>query len=111
MNRLKILIIDDEPKIAETVRTYMEAGGYDAETAQTGAEALSLNRSYHPDLIILDLMLPDISGEQVCEIIRRDSSVPIIMLSAKSREDSVINGLKIGADDYIIAKFKNSSKD
>jgi DNA-binding response OmpR family regulator len=101
----KILVVDDEPKIADTVKAYLEADGYEVIVTYTGAQALEQNEKYVPDLIILDLMLPDIAGEKVCEIVRKDSMVPIIMLSAKSWDDSIINGLRIGADDYITKPF------
>jgi DNA-binding response OmpR family regulator len=105
VGRKKILIIDDEAKIVEMVKAYLEAEGYAVCTAENGVEALARNREYAPDLIILDLMLPDIAGEQVCALIRAESSVPIIMLTAKSWEESFINGLKIGADDYVTKPF------
>ncbi len=105
MSVKKILVVDDEASIVEIVKAYLESGGYAVCTAANGVEALTRNREYSPDLIILDLMLPDIAGEQVCELIRAESSVPIIMLTAKSWEDSFINGLKIGADDYVTKPF------
>ncbi|MDR0653755.1 MAG: response regulator transcription factor [Synergistaceae bacterium] len=105
MSRKKILIIDDEAKIVEMVKAYLEAEGYAVCTAENGVEALARNREYTPDLIILDLMLPDIAGEQVCALIRAEYTVPIIMLTAKSWEESFINGLKIGADDYVTKPF------
>ena len=105
MGAKKILIVDDEAKIVEMVKAYLEDGGYSVCTAANGVEALTRNREYAPDLIILDLMLPDIAGEQVCTLIRAESSVPIMMLTAKSWEESFINGLKIGADDYITKPF------
>jgi DNA-binding response OmpR family regulator len=101
----KILVVDDEAKILEMVKAYLEADGYAVRTAENGVEALARNREYAPDLIILDLMLPDIAGEQVCTLIRAESSVPVIMLTAKSWEESFINGLKIGADDYVTKPF------
>jgi DNA-binding response OmpR family regulator len=101
----KILVVDDEAKIVEMVKDYLEAAGYAVCTAENGVEALARNREYKPDLIILDLMLPDIAGEQVCTLVRSESSVPIIMLTAKSWEESFINGLKIGADDYVTKPF------
>lgn len=105
MSIKKILVVDDEASIIEIVKAYLEAKNYAVCTAANGVEALRRNREYMPDLIILDLMLPDIAGEQVCELIREESSVPIIMLTAKSWEDSFINGLKIGADDYVTKPF------
>jgi DNA-binding response OmpR family regulator len=101
----KILVVDDEPKILSTVKAYLENSAYAVYTASNGIEALTRNREHSPNLIILDLMLPDISGEQVCEIIRANSMVPIILLTAKSWEDSIVYGLKIGADDYVTKPF------
>lgn len=105
MSAKKILVVDDEAKIVEMVKAYLDAEGYAVCTAENGVEALARNREYAPDLIILDLMLPDIAGEQVCALIRAESSVPVIMLTAKSWEESFINGLKIGADDYVTKPF------
>jgi DNA-binding response OmpR family regulator len=101
----KILIVDDEPKIADTLKAYFEAGGYTAVSAANGVDALALHKDFQPDAVVLDLMLPDISGEQVCILLRAESDVPIIMLTAKSQEESFINGLEIGADDYITKPF------
>lgn len=106
MNRKKkILIVDDEPKIVEVVRSYMEHSGYEAYYAYDGRNALTMFQEIGPDLIILDLMLPDISGEDVCKIIRRESMVPIIMLTAKVEEEDILKGLDIGADDYLTKPF------
>ncbi len=101
----KILVVEDEVKIAEVIVSYLENSGYHAIVAGTGEEALALYSEHQPELIILDLMLPGISGEQVCETIRKTSDVPIIMLTAKSDEDTIIGGLKLGADDYIAKPF------
>lgn len=102
--RESILIVEDEKKIAEIVKAYLEKEKYHVEHAETGEEALGyLNESF--DLIILDLMLPDIQGEELCKIIRRNSDVPVIMLTAKSGEEDRIKGLGIGADDYVVKPF------
>lgn len=100
-----ILIVDDEVKIVEAVSAYLENSGYKTITAYDGEKALCLFQSRNPDLIILDLMLPKLSGEEVCKAIRRSSRVPIIMLTAKIEEDEKINGLNIGADDYVVKPF------
>jgi len=100
-----ILIVDDEVKIADAVSAYLENSGYKTIIANDGEKALSLFQSRNPDLIILDLMLPKLSGEEVCKEIRRNSRVPIIMLTAKIEEDERINGLNIGADDYVVKPF------
>ena len=103
-----ILIIDDEVKIIEVIKLYLENEGYTVIQATSGIEALKKQSEFNPDLLILDLMLPDISGENVCERIREESEVPIIMLTAKSSEDSILNGYSIGSDDYITKPFKVS---
>jgi len=99
-----ILVVEDEKKISEIVKAYLEKEGYRVSLAETGKAALkSLKES--PDLVILDLMLPDMQGEELCSIIREDSDVPVIMLTAKSGEEDRIKGLGIGADDYVIKPF------
>ncbi|ACQ52638.1 response regulator transcription factor [Clostridium botulinum] len=100
-----ILVIDDEVKIIEVIKLYLENEGYTVIQATSGIEALKKQSEFNPDLLILDLMLPDISGENVCERIRKESEVPIIMLTAKSSEDSILNGYSIGTDDYITKPF------
>lgn len=100
-----ILVVEDELKIAEVIVSYLENSGYKAVVAASGEEALEKVSKCHPILVILDLMLPGISGEQVCETIRMSSSVPIIMLTAKSDEEQIIKGLAIGADDYVTKPF------
>ena len=99
-----ILVVEDEKKISGIVKAYLEKEGYRVSLAETGKAALkSLKES--PDLVILDLMLPDMQGEELCSIIREDSDVPVIMLTAKSGEEDRIKGLGIGADDYVIKPF------
>lgn len=100
-----ILIVDDEPKIVKLARDYMEQGGYQVLTAEDGEDAVQKARSLHPDLIVLDLMLPEIDGLDVCRILRRESDVPIIMLTARSDEVDRLIGLEMGADDYITKPF------
>ncbi len=101
----KILVVDDEIKISEVVKSYLEHDGYKVFTAFNGKEAMDGYNAFNPDLIILDLMLPDISGEEICKRIRENSSVPIIMLTAKVSDDEVITGLDLGADDYVLKPF------
>ncbi|MGE5605459.1 MAG: response regulator [Bacteroidota bacterium] len=101
----KILIVDDEPKITEVVRSYLENSNYQVYEAGNGKEALELFDRVQPSLIILDLMLPDLSGEEICRILRRKSRVPIIMLTAKAEEENILTGLNIGADDYVTKPF------
>lgn len=100
-----ILVVDDEPKILEAVKAYLENSGYETVTAQDGDTALEYFQKYHPDLIILDLMLPRISGEEICKTIRKTSRVPIIMLTAKVDEEEKLYGFNIGADDYVTKPF------
>lgn len=100
-----ILVVDDEPKITRLARDYLEKNGYRVLTAADGQSALITARSEKPDLIILDLMLPQLDGREVCKILRRDSDVPIIMLTALAEEIDQVTGLEIGADDYITKPF------
>jgi two-component system, OmpR family, alkaline phosphatase synthesis response regulator PhoP len=101
----KILLVDDEPEILEICRDYLKASGYDVVTARDGAQGLSFARREKPDLIVLDLMMPEIDGLDVCRAIRRESNVPIIMLTARVEETDKLIGLEIGADDYITKPF------
>ncbi len=100
-----ILIVEDEPKIAEAVDAYLQKSGYKTLLAYDGRQALALFESGQPDLVILDLMLPFVSGEEICKAIREKSRIPIIMLTAKSSEDHKIEGLNMGADDYMTKPF------
>jgi DNA-binding response OmpR family regulator len=103
----KVLVIDDEAMIRKTVRLACEKEGYAVQEAENGAEALTKVDSFRPDIILLDLMLPDISGFDVCRDIRRaGTKVPILILSAKTEEIDVVVGLEIGADDYVIKPFR-----
>jgi len=105
-NNLKtILVIEDEKKIVEFIESYLISSNYKVYKAMTGHDALKLFNSEKIDLVLLDLILPDISGEQICKELRKKSKVPIIMLTAKTQEESIINGLNIGADDYITKPF------
>lgn len=101
----KILVIDDEPKIREVVKAYLVKAGFTVITTDNGLEAIRLTITEDPDLIILDLMLPGLSGEEVCQQIREFSQVPLIMLTAKSAEGDRISGLNLGADDYVSKPF------
>jgi DNA-binding response OmpR family regulator len=103
----KVLVIDDEAMIRKTVRLACEKEGYAVQEAENGTEALGKVDSFRPDIILLDLMLPDISGFDVCRDIRRSGTkVPILILSAKTEEIDVVVGLEIGADDYIVKPFR-----
>jgi DNA-binding response OmpR family regulator len=99
-----ILVVEDETKIAEIVKVYLERDGYGVTHADTGEKALSLLKNNY-DLMILDLMLPDFQGEEICNIVRENSDMPIIMLTAKSGEDDRVKGLGMGADDYVVKPF------
>lgn len=100
-----ILVVDDEIKIVEVISLYLKNEGYEVVFATNGREAIDKYKSNDIDLIILDLMLPDISGEDVCKEIREISDVPIVMLTAKTDESSVLNGYSLGSDDYITKPF------
>jgi len=104
----KILVADDEPDAVELVEFNLKTAGYEVLTAADGEEALKKARAVLPDLIVLDLMLPEIDGLEVCKILRRDpstSGIPIIMLTAKAAEIDRILGLELGADDYVTKPF------
>ena len=101
----KILVVDDELEIVKVVRAYLEQSGFRVITASDGEQALAVFRHEQPDLIVLDLNLPKLDGLDVCRAIRRDSNVPIIMLTARVEETDRLIGLEIGADDYITKPF------
>ena len=101
----KILVVDDEQNLVDSLQYSLRAEGYEVAIAKDGEEALAKARDLLPDLIILDLMIPIISGKDVCRIIRKESNVPILMLTAKDNEIDRIVGLEIGADDYITKPF------
>jgi DNA-binding response OmpR family regulator len=101
----RILIIDDERSVHDVARAYLEREGYEVLSAIGGRDGLALAQALQPRLVLLDLMLPDLSGEEVCGELRRDSDVAIVMLTAKSTEDDRIRGLDLGADDYLVKPF------
>lgn len=101
----KILVIEDEKEMARGLRDILEFEGYEVATAETGKEGLQLAARKEPGCIILDLMLPDISGYEVCEHIRQRSNVPILMLTAKAQEHDKVRGFTMGADDYLTKPF------
>lgn len=105
MSRKKILAVDDEVKILEIVKAYLEHEGYEVITAIDGKGAISRLSEEDFSLAVLDLMLPDMTGEEICRLIRKKSDMPIIMLTAKVDESSIINGLNIGSDDYVTKPF------
>jgi two-component system, OmpR family, alkaline phosphatase synthesis response regulator PhoP len=104
-NMTRILVVDDELNILELVKLYLVREGYHVETSSTGGEALAGINTYKPDCIILDLMLPDMDGFEVCRQIRKKSDVPIIMLTARREDVDKIVGLELGADDYVTKPF------
>ena len=101
----KILVVDDEKRIVEILKAYLERDGYQVIVAYDGQSALELARSNSPDLIILDLMLPEVSGWDVCRELRKESDVPVIMLTARDDTTDKIIGLELGADDYVTKPF------
>lgn len=105
LSNKKILIVDDEPKIVDLVRAYLEKDGYKALVAYDGKTALELARREKPALIVLDLMLPEVSGLDVCRQLRATSTVPIVMLTARDEESDKLIGLELGADDYVTKPF------
>ncbi len=100
-----ILVVDDEATLRETLVEALELEGFRAVAAADGREALEAFRSEHPDLVLLDLMLPELSGVEVCRILRAESSVPIVMLTARDSEVDKVVGLELGADDYVTKPF------
>ena len=104
----KILVVDDEPEAVELVEFNLKGAGYEVSTASDGAEALNKARRIQPNLVILDVMMPEIDGMEVCKLLRRDpvtSGIPIIMLTAKASEVDRVLGLELGADDYVVKPF------
>ena len=105
MANRRILIVEDEPRIAHWLKIHFERAGFSAEIAGDGRTGLALARSRRPHLVVLDLMLPRLDGMQVCRILRRESAVPIIMLTARETQADRIAGLDGGADDYVVKPF------
>ena len=101
----RILIIDDEPWVHEVLRAYLERDGFIVYGASDGRDGMQLAMTKRPDLVVLDLMLPDLSGEEICRRLRERSDLAILMLTAKSSEDQRIDGLQLGADDYLTKPF------
>jgi DNA-binding response OmpR family regulator len=101
----RVLVVDDDVKTVKLVKLYLNRDGYRVLTANNGNDALRLARENHPDLIVLDLMLPGMNGLDVCRILRQESDVPIIMLTALTTDDDRLTGLNLGADDYVSKPF------
>jgi DNA-binding response OmpR family regulator len=100
-----ILVIEDDQKTAELIRLYLEKDGYHVYMSYDGHQGLKIARAKHVDLIVLDLMLPSIDGLDICRILRSETNVPILMLTARSTEDDILLGLDLGADDYMTKPF------
>lgn len=105
MSGRKVLVVDDDVKTVELVKLYLNRDGYRVLTAYDGNDALQMTRDSRPDLIVLDLMLPGMNGLDVCRILRKESDVPIIMLTAMTTDDDRLTGLNLGADDYVTKPF------
>jgi two-component system alkaline phosphatase synthesis response regulator PhoP len=101
----KVLVVEDDPHAIKLLRLYLSRDGHEVITSGDGREGLRLVRETHPDLLVLDLMLPGLDGLQICRIIRRESDIPIIMLTARVEEDDRLAGLDLGADDYVTKPF------
>ena len=101
-----VLVVEDEPEIAELLEDYLRSSGYRTERAKDGQEALTLFRAARPDLVLLDIMLPKLNGTDVLKRVRLESTVPIIMLTARAEEMDKIVGLELGADDYVTKPFR-----
>jgi DNA-binding response OmpR family regulator len=100
-----ILVIEDDPKTGASLAMYLDHAGYKAAIARTGDEGLARARREKPDLVILDLMLPGVSGFEICQALRETSAIPIIMLTARATEEDTLRGLALGADDYVTKPF------
>lgn len=105
MNKTKILVVDDDTNIAELISLYLQKEGYETQEVYSGKQAVEVYETYKPDLILLDVMLPEMDGYDVCKAIRRTSKTPIIMLTAKCDVFDKVLGLELGADDYISKPF------
>ena len=105
MEKTRVLIVDDDPNINQLIKLYLEKEGYETETAERGDDALNLFKKNPPQIVLLDLMLPGMDGWQVCREIRKISTIPIIMLTAKDETFDKVLGLELGADDYITKPF------
>ncbi|MCD8511874.1 MAG: response regulator transcription factor [Bacillus sp. (in: Bacteria)] len=105
MSNVKVLIADDDPNVCEIIGLYLKENHYEVVEANNGKDAIELFDTHQPDIILLDIMMPDIDGYEVCKEIRKKSTVPIIMLTAKDEEFDKVLGLEIGADDYVTKPF------
>ncbi|MFC4736289.1 response regulator transcription factor [Bacillus daqingensis] len=102
---MHVLVIEDDPTMAEVMEAYLKREGHEVTCAANGQKGLDLFRSLHPDFLILDLMLPDLSGEAILTAVRKDFDTPVLILSAKSAEEERVQGMVLGADDYVVKPF------
>jgi DNA-binding response OmpR family regulator len=105
MTTRRVLVAEDDPRQAEVVRRYLVAAGYEATMVHDGETALRHAREHHPDLVVLDIMMPGLDGLTVCRKLRAESGVPILVLTARSTEDDLLTGLDVGADDYMTKPY------
>lgn len=105
--KLRILVVEDDPTIGEIIKLLLGAEGFDVKVCANGLSAPGMFYEYRPDLVLLDLMLPGMDGISLCRVFRDSSSIPIIMLTARSDSSDVVAGLEAGADDYVIKPFRN----
>src|SRR5512133_2912191 len=101
----RVLVADDDKKTVDLVKLYLERDGYSVLTAHDGRRALAMARELRPDLVVLDIMMPELDGLDVCRLLRAESNVPIILLTARTTEGDRIAGLDLGADDYVAKPF------
>ncbi|MFW6056705.1 MAG: response regulator transcription factor [Chloroflexota bacterium] len=101
----RILVVDDDPNTTRLVKLYLQRDGHTVTTAADGVEALNAAREKHPDLIVLDIMMPKMDGIEVCRVLRQESDIPIIMLTARTTDEDKLKGLDTGADDYVTKPF------
>lgn len=104
--KVRILIVDDDVNICQLIMLYLEKEGYESRAVYNGKQALEVFREFTPNLVVLDIMLPGMDGWQVCREIRKFSSIPIIMLSARDETFDKVLGLELGADDYVVKPFE-----
>lgn len=105
MRSQRVLVVDDEPMVVEVVERYLKRDGFEVATAGDGDKALALAGTWGPDLVVLDLMLPGTDGLEVCRALRRQSTIPVIMVTARGEETDRVVGLELGADDYVVKPF------
>ena len=105
VDRHRILVVDDDPTVSDVVRRYLVRAGFDVDQAGDGLAAIAMAQARPPDLVVLDLMLPGMSGLEVCRVLRRQSDVPVVMLTALGEEADRVVGLEVGADDYVTKPF------